>query len=234
MSAGAAEPTVTILVPVYNEARLVEPLLRKVSAMPLDKQLLVIDDGSQDGSSEILTRLQPELGFELIRHARNRGKGAAIRSGLEAARGRFVLIQDADQEYDPDDYGVLLAPLLKGRATIVYGSRFLGPHRASYFWHRLGNWIITTSVNLLFNASLTDVETGYKVFRRDRVQGLALRASGFDIEVELTCKLLRRGEGIFEVPISYYGRSYAEGKKITWRDGVIALWVIAACRMHLW
>lgn len=222
----------TILIPAFNEAATIEAVVRRVAAQMPEADLLVVDDGSTDGTGQILDRLAAELPLRVLRHRRNQGKGAAIRTGLSAARNEYVLIQDADLEYDPDDYPALLAPIEKGRTSVVYGSRFLGPHRASYFWHRLGNRVITASVNILFNASLTDVETGYKIIRRDLLAAETWRASKFDIEVELTCKLLRRGHVIFEVPISYYGRSYAEGKKITWRDGVHALWVIACCRLN--
>ncbi len=224
----------TVLVPVFNEARYIETVLQRVRTVVPEAELIVVDDGSTDGTRALLQRLEPELGFRLILHERNQGKGAALRTALAAAQGDVVLIQDADLEYDPDDYERLLAPIRKGRADVVYGSRFLGAHRASYFWHRFGNWLITILVNLLFNASLTDVETGYKVFRASLIPALRLRANSFDIEVELTCKLLRTGQTLFEVPISYYGRSYAEGKKITWRDGVHALWVIACCRLNPW
>lgn len=224
--------TITILVPVYNEASFIEQVLRNVAKHLPSAEVVVIDDGSTDGTSHILERLAPELQFHRLTHPRNQGKGAAIRTGLEHAQGDYILIQDADLEYDPEDYQALLRPLLSDRASVVYGSRFLGPHRAIYFWHRLGNWVITMCINLLFNASLTDVETGYKVFRRDLLRPLSLRSSGFDIEVEVTCKLLRRGCTMFEVPIAYYGRTYAEGKKITWKDGVRALWVILCCRLN--
>lgn len=225
-------PDVSILIPAHNEARTIEHVLRKVAAVPLDKELIVVDDGSTDGTSDILGRLALTLPLRVISHATNRGKGQAIRSAIDASRGRILLIQDADLEYDPEDYPVLLKPIREGRVTVVYGSRFLGAHQASYFWHRVGNWMITFATNLLFNASLTDVETGYKVFRREIVERMALRAQGFEFEVEFTCKILRAGQSIFEVPISYYGRSYAEGKKITWKDGVHALWVILLCRLN--
>ena len=231
-SAAPSGPEVSVLIPAYNEEQTLEVVLRKVSAMRLSKELLVVDDGSTDGTRALLARLADELPIQIITHPRNLGKGQAIRSALAASHGRFLLIQDADFEYDPDDYPALLKPLLEERAPIVYGSRFLGPHRASYFWHRLGNGLITFLVNVLFNASLTDVETGYKAFRRDLAERVRLRSAGFEFEVEFTCKLLRLGHTIFEVPVSYYGRSYAEGKKITWRDGVRALWVILCCRLN--
>ena len=223
---------VSILVPVYNEERFLEQALRKASAAPFEKEIIAVDDGSQDGTKRILNRLSRELPLRVITHERNHGKGRAIRSAIETSRGSILLVQDADLEYDPDDYPALLKPLFHRRAEVVFGSRFLGAHRASYFWHRVGNWIITTLVNVLFNASLTDVETGYKAFRRELVQSLPMRATGFEFEVEVACKLLRAGHMIFEVPISYYGRSYAEGKKITWKDGVEALWVILCCRLN--
>lgn len=225
-------PAVSILVPAYNEAPSIELVVRRVCAAVVDAEVIVVDDGSTDETGTILARLAQELPIEVIRHPRNLGKGRAVRSALDRSRGQIVLIQDADLEYDPEDYPTLLKPLRERRAEVVYGSRFLGPHRASYFWHRLGNWVITTLVNVLFNASLTDVETGYKAFRREALDGLSLRASGFEVEVELTCKVLRAGHTIFEVPVSYYGRSYAEGKKITWRDGMYALWVILYCRLN--
>lgn len=225
-------PQVSVVIPVYNEEAFIERVIRSVWAAPLDKEVLVVNDGSTDSTAAILARLKQELPIRVITQPKNLGKGSAVRAGLAAGTGEIVVIQDADLEYDPADYPGLLKPLLDGRAAVVYGSRFLGPHRASYFWHRLGNGVITTLVNMLFNASLTDVETGYKAFRREATDRLPLRARGFEFEVELTCKLLRGGETVFEVPVAYYGRSYAEGKKITWRDGVVALWVILCCRLN--
>lgn len=225
-------PTVSVLIPVYNEQDTIEAVLRRVAALPLDKEILVVNDGSTDQTAAALARVAQSLPIRVITHERNRGKGAALKSAFAQAHADILLIQDADLEYDPDDYPALLKPLLDRRATVVYGSRFLGPHRASYFWHRLGNWVITTLVNILFNASLTDVETGYKAFRRELAERLELRARGFEFEVEFTCKILRQGHMLFEVPVSYYGRSYAEGKKITWKDGVHAVWVILCCRLN--
>ncbi len=226
--------TVTVLVPVYNETRSIATVLRKVVEKAPSAEVIVIDDGSTDGTSEILQRLNQELPFRLLRHAHNCGKGAALRTGLREARGEAVLIQDADLEYDPVDYPKLLEPLRDGRSAVIYGSRFLDPRRSTSRWHRFGNWLVTAAVNLLFRSSLTDVETCYKVFRRDVLGAIPLRARGFEFEVEVTCKLLRRRQAIVEIPVSYYGRSYAEGKKITWRDGVMALWVIVACRVNPW
>ena len=225
-------PQVGVLMAAYNEAPWIETVLRKVAAVAFDTEIIVVDDGSTDATGEILARLARTLPIRVVRHPRNLGKGRAIRSALDVSRAPILLIQDADLEYDPEDYAGLLKPLLEGRAAVVYGSRFLGAHRAIYFWHRVGNWVITMMVNVLFNTSLTDVETGSKAFRREVVQALPLRASRFEFEVELTCKVVRRGHSIFEVPVSYYGRSYSEGKKITWRDGVYALWVIACCRLN--
>ena len=225
-------PLVSILIPVYNEARYLEQVLRKVQAAPLDKEIVAVDDGSADGTKGILARLAGELPLRVLTHERNQGKGQAVRSAIAASRGTILLIQDADLEYDPADYPALLAPLLEGRAEIVYGSRFLGRRVASYRLHRLGNWLITAMVNVLFGTSLTDVETCYKAFRRETVAGLPLRARGFEFEVEVTCKLLRSGRRIAEIPVSYFGRTYAEGKKITWKDGVQALWVILCCRLN--
>jgi glycosyltransferase involved in cell wall biosynthesis len=221
----------SILVPVYDEERFIEPLLRKVVEAAKGSDIIVIDDGSLDQTTQILARLANELPIRVATHARNSGKGAAIRTGLELAHGAIVVIQDADLEYDPEDYPALLKPLLQHRVSVVYGSRFLGPHHATYFWHRLGNGIITTLVNVLFNASLTDVETGYKVFRKEVLRDIVLRARSFELEVELTCKILRTGQTIFEVPIAYYGRTYAQGKKITWRDGLTAIFTILRCRV---
>ena len=229
-----ADPLVSILVPVYNEERFLEQVLRKVHAAPFNKEIVVVDDGSADGTKRILADLAPALSLRVLTHARNQGKGRAVRTAIEASRGTILLIQDADLEYDPGDYPALLKPLLEGRASVVYGSRFLGAHPASYLLHRVGNWTITMFVNLLFSASLTDVETGYKAFRRELVAALPLRAMSFEFEVEVTCKLLRLGPVIVEVPVSYYGRTYAEGKKITWKDGVYALWVILCCRLNVW
>ena len=222
---------VSIIIPVYNEERSIEPVLRKVVSVAQGMEIVVVDDGSVDGTPGILQRLSRELPIRVVTHPHNRGKGAAIHTALSSVRGEIVLIQDADFEYDPEEYPILLKPLQQGRVAVVYGSRFLGSHQAIYFWHRLGNWVITNVVNLLFNASLTDVETGYKAFRRDVLDGVTLRARSFDFEVEFTCKLLRAGRAMFEVPISYYGRTYAEGKKITWRDGLTALATILRFRI---
>lgn len=222
----------SIIVPAYNEARCIEATLRKICASPIEKDIIVVDDGSTDDTKHVLARLARQLPFRLITHRRNLGKGAAIRSAASVSRGDVLLIQDADLEYDPGDYPRLLDPLAQGRGTIVYGSRVLGAYRAVSRWHRFGNRLLTEAVNVLFRASLTDVGSGYKVFPRELVAPLSLRSSGFEFDVELTCKLLRRGARIIEVPVSYQGRSYAEGKKITWKDGLKSLWVILCCRFN--
>ena len=222
---------VSIIIPVHNEARFLELVVRTVTASPINKEIVIVNDGSTDDSGAMLDRLQEELSLTVLTHPRCLGKGSAIRTGIAASHGSIILIQDADLEYDPEDYPTLLGPLLKGRASIVYGSRFLRAHRVSDVWYRAGNWIITMLVNLLFNASLTDVETGYKAFRRDVLNGLQLRAMGFEFEIELTCRLLRSGQSICEMPIAYDDRTHAEEKNITWIDGVYALWVILRCRL---
>ncbi|HVS62556.1 MAG TPA: glycosyltransferase family 2 protein [Thermoanaerobaculia bacterium] len=222
---------VSVVVPVYNERATVEEILRRVLKAPLPEgvtvDLVVVDDGSTDGTAEELERLRDPLGFELIRQPENRGKGAALRRGFETARGDVLLIQDADLEYDPADYPVLLGPIVAGQADVVYGSRFLGgPHRVLFFWHSVGNRLLTTFSNMLTDLNLSDMETCYKVFRRELVDGVELRSNRFGIEPELTALFARRQARVYEVPISYHGRTYAEGKKIGWRDGLAALWSI--------
>ncbi|MBI4598446.1 MAG: glycosyltransferase family 2 protein [Candidatus Omnitrophica bacterium] len=226
-----APPRVSVLVPAYNEARTIDTVLRAVCRTPIDKEVIVINDGSTDGTGEILERLQQELPIRVITHPKNLGKGQAIRTGIQHSTRDVVLIQDADLECDPAEYPGLLAPMMDERVKIVYGSRFHGVPLTSGGHHRLGNWVITAMVNLLFGSSLTDAETGYKVFRRMVVAPMQLRALSFDFEVEFTCKALRLKHAIVEVPVAYTRRrSYAEGKKITWKDGVRALWVITRCR----
>ena len=222
----AAVPTLTVVVPVFNEAATVRELLRRVLAAPVEKEVVVVDDGSSDGTREILASIEaPDV--RVILHERNRGKGAALRTGFSAARGRVVVVQDADLEYDPAEFPVLLAPILDGRADAVFGSRFLGgPHRVLYARHRLGNAVLTLLSNLATNLNLTDMETCYKAVRREVLQSLVLREDRFGFEPEVTAKLAWAGARIYEVPISYSGRTYEEGKKIRWTDGVRALWCI--------
>jgi len=221
-----AEPTLTVVVPVYDEAATVRALLARVRASPIDKEIVVVDDGSTDGTRELL-RAEEGPGTRVLLHERNRGKGAAVRTGYAAARGRVVLVQDAGLEYDPAEYGVLLGPILDGRADAVFGSRFLsGPHRVLYHRHRLGNGLLTFFSNLVTNLDLTDMETCYKAVRREVLQRITLEEDRFGFEPEITAKLARIGARVYEVPISYSGRTYEEGKKIGWRDGVRAGWCI--------
>ncbi len=223
----------SVLVPVYNEERSIEAVLRRVVATPVEKEVIVINDGSTDGTSTILSRLSTALPIQRVTHDQNRGKGAAIRSGFSRSRGDILLVQDADFECDPSHYPSLLEPFTDPAVMVVYGSRFLRPTRASFGLHRLANRTITTWVRLFFGGSLTDAETGYKVFRRRVFEPLALRAKRFEFEVEFTCKVLRQGYAITEVSVAYlHRRSYTEGKKITWKDGVYALWVILCCRIN--
>jgi len=224
----------SVIVPAYNERPTVEQLLARVAAAPLpegmEREIVVVDDGSTDGTRELLAELAGRgepAPFRLVLHEENRGKGAAVRTGLAAGTGDVLLIQDADLEYDPREYPRLLGPILEGEADVVFGSRFLGgPHRVLFFWHYLGNRFLTTLSNMLTDLNLSDMETCYKVFRREVLDGVELRSNRFGIEPELTAKVARRGARIFEVPISYRGRTYAEGKKIGWKDGVAAIWSI--------
>lgn len=224
----------SILMPVYNERETIQEILSRVEAVKLDgitKEIIVVDDGSTDGTRDILRQEEkrPERTNEvkILYHEKNRGKGAAIRTAIENATGDIMLIQDADLEYDPRDYPNLLKPILEGRAEVVYGSRFLGgPRKAMLFWHAAGNWLLTLVTNILYDTILSDMETCYKVFTADVIRSIPLRARRFELEPEITAKVLKRGYRIYEVPISYTGREYEEGKKITWRDGFIALWIL--------
>lgn len=226
----------SIIIPVYNEAETVHKILARVDAVDvgMEKELVVIDDGSSDGTGEELTRLQATYpAIKLFFHKVNQGKGAALRTGLTNATGDILLIQDADLEYDPRDYHALLAPINEGRADVVYGSRFAGggAHRVLYFWHMVGNKFITLLSNMFTNLNLTDVEVCYKVFRREVIQAIQLKENRFGFEIEITAKIARGSWHIYEVPVSYHGRAYAEGKKITWKDGFKALWCILKYRI---
>ena len=223
----------SIIVPVYNEEQTLLPLLQKVQAVKLfglKKQVIVVNDGSTDASGRLLKKVRIPGGM-VLHHAKNRGKGAAIRTAIPHTKGDIVIIQDADLEYDPEDYKVVLDPLLKGRADVVYGSRFKGVHRAFLFWHYVGNKVLTLLTNLLYDTVLTDMETCYKAFKGDILRSLKLRSNRFDFEPEVTAKVLKRGHKLFEVPISFHGRGYEEGKKITWKDGVTAVFCLLLYRI---
>ena len=220
----------SVVMPVYNERATLRYVVERVlSVAPMELELICVDDGSRDGSPEILTELQSEHAqLRVFQQPRNLGKGAALRRGIEEATGDFVIIQDADLEYDPHDYPALLDPLIQGKADVVYGSRFLGsgPHRVLYFWHSVGNWLLTLLSNCLTNINLSDMETCYKAFRREVIQSIPIQEDRFGFEPEITVKIAKRHLRIYEVGISYWGRTYEEGKKIGWRDGVRALWCL--------
>jgi glycosyltransferase involved in cell wall biosynthesis len=215
--------------PVYNERTTVEQIILRVLAVPIRLELIVVDDGSTDGTGAILDRLQAALGFRLFRQ-NNAGKGAALRRGFEAVTGDLVVIQDADLEYSPEEFPSLVELILQGHADVVFGSRFLGRHRVFLFTHYLGNRIVTLATNVLYNTMLTDMETCYKVMRVDVLRSMTLKSDGFGIEPELTAKIFKRGYRVYEVPITYAGRGYDEGKKITWTAGLVALWVVLKYR----
>ena len=213
----------SIIIPAYNEKKAIKYLMEKISLIDIPKEIIIVDDYSSDGTREILAEIESDE-VKVFYHERNMGKGAAVRSALKHVTGDIVIIQDADLEYDPRDYPDLIRPIVEGRADVVYGSRFLGgPHRVLFFRHYVGNRMLTTFSNMLGNLNLTDMETGYKVFKREVIQGLNLRSNKFGFEPEVTMKLARSRFVIYEVPISYYGRDYSEGKKITWKDGIAAL-----------
>jgi glycosyltransferase involved in cell wall biosynthesis len=223
----------SVVIPVYNEQQTIELLLKRVEAAPYDKEIILVDDASTDGTREILERLAGDHRDQvhLVLHPQNRGKGAAIRSAIEHVTGDIVIIQDADLEYDPQDYPALLGPILDGHADVVFGNRFHGgPHRVLYFWHYVGNRFLTNLCNMVTNLNLSDMEVGYKVFRTEVFQRLRIKSDRFGIEPELTVKVAKLGCRVYEVPIAYHGRTYAEGKKITWKDGLAALYFIIRYR----
>jgi glycosyltransferase involved in cell wall biosynthesis len=210
---------VSVVVPVYNEERTIRELVERVQAVPVEKEIIAVDDYSTDGTREVLKELAREGKIRLFFHKQNMGKGAACRTGIKQITGDVVIIQDADLEYDPADYPDLLKPIEQGRSKVVYGSRFLGPHKAMYFWHTVGNKMLTLIANILFDTTLTDMETCYKVFTADIAHGLKLKSNRWGFDPEITAKILKQGYRIYEVPISYTGREFWEGKKISWKDG---------------
>ena len=222
----------SIVMPVFNERNTIKEILRRVRQVDLgelEREIVIVDDGSTDGTRDILA-MEEDSGTRVIYHAENSGKGAAVRTGFASASGDLIIIQDADLEYDPEDYPKLLDPVLKGKAQVVYGSRFTGPRKNMLFWHFVGNRFLALVTNVLYNTTLSDMETCYKLFTREALEGIELRSNHFDIEPEITAKILKKKIRIFEVPISYAGREIEEGKKITWRDGVPAMWALIKYR----
>jgi glycosyltransferase involved in cell wall biosynthesis len=224
------DPLLSVVMPVFNELATVEEVIRRVLAVPVRIELVVVDDCSTDGTRDLLAKLQAELGFVLLLQQRNQGKGAALRRGFAVVTGNLVVIQDADLEYSPEELPQLIELICDGRADVVYGSRFLGRHRVFLFTHYLGNRFLTSLTNVLYNTMLTDMETCYKVMRTEVLRSMTLESNGFGIEPELTAKIFRRKLRVYEVPISYDGRGYDEGKKIGWRDGLVAVWVLLKYR----
>ena len=216
----------SIIIPAFNEVAFLPEVIRRVVEAPYDKEIIIVDDGSTDGTREYLKGLVSE-GIKVIVHEKNTGKGAAMRTGIAVASGDVVIVQDADLEYDPKDYPILLEPIMQGKADVVYGSRFLGgPHRVLFFWHSVGNSFITLISNMFTDLNLTDMETGYKAFRKKVFEVITIESNRFGFEPEITAKVAKKGFRIYEVPISYSGRSYQEGKKITWKDGVKAVFTV--------
>ncbi|HSL45589.1 MAG TPA: glycosyltransferase family 2 protein [Anaerolineales bacterium] len=221
----------SVVIPVYNEVDNIGEILKRVQSTKLASEIVVVDDGSKDGTRDALQKLDGKENVRVILHERNQGKGAAVVTGMKAARGDVLLIQDADLEYNPRDYPVLLQPIEEGLADVVYGSRFLGaPHRVTMFWHLVANRLLTLMTNILYNTILTDMETGYKVFRREVIEGITIRAKRFDFEPEFTAKVLKRNHRIFEVPISFNPRDYSQGKKIKLKDAFEAVWTLLKYR----
>ncbi|MDQ1478341.1 MAG: hypothetical protein QOE62_3570 [Actinomycetota bacterium] len=225
----------SVIVPVFNERNTLVEILRRMRAVELpdgiESEIIVVDDGSSDGTRDVLRQLGDST-VRVVMHDVNRGKGAAVRTGFKHATGEFILVQDADLEYDPEDWPKLLAPVLRGRARVVYGSRFTGERRNMLLLHWIGNRFLSLTTNVLYNTTLSDMETCYKLLDRSLIEDLQLQSNKFDIEPEITAKVLKRGVRIYEVPISYSGREFDEGKKITWRDGFSALWTLVKYRFR--
>jgi glycosyltransferase involved in cell wall biosynthesis len=221
-----ASPLLSVVMPVYNERATIDEIIARVTRVPMRIELVVIEDCSTDGTREHLVELQRQYNFTLLLQERNQGKGAALRRGFASVTGDIVVVQDADLEYSPEELPMLVELIAEGRADVVYGSRFLGRHRVFLFTHYMGNRLLTLLTNILYNTMLTDMETCYKLMRREVLDGLNLSSNGFGIEPELTAKIFKRGYRVYEIPITYDGRSYEEGKKIGWKDGVVALWVL--------
>ena len=217
----------SVVIPVYNEKKTLSELICRVEAVKLEKEIIIVDDASTDGTRDLLKKYEGQERFKVIYQSKNAGKGSALRAGFDKAEGEIIIVQDADLEYDPKEYPLLIEPILDGRADVVYGSRFLGgTHRVFFFWHYVGNKVLTTLSNMCTNLCLTDMETGYKVFRRTVLDSFSLKCNRFGFEPEFTSKVARHAFRVYEVPISYSGRGYEEGKKINWKDGVAALWFI--------
>ena len=217
----------SVVIPVYNEKKTLSELICRVEAVKLEKEIIIVDDASTDGTRDLLKKYEGQERFKVIYQSKNAGKGSALRAGFDKAEGEIIIVQDADLEYDPKEYPTLIEPILDGRADVVYGSRFLGgTHRVFFFWHYVGNKVLTTLSNMCTNLCLTDMETGYKVFRRTVLDSFILKCNRFGFEPEFTSKVARHAFRVYEVPISYSGRGYEEGKKIDWKDGVAALWFI--------
>lgn len=221
----------SVIIPVYNEKQTIQDIIKLIKLVNLPKEIIIVDDGSTDGTRKILKPIKPSSTLKVFYHTKNQGKGMAIRTGIKYATGDFSIIQDADLEYDPQDYFKLLKPIKDGKAEVVYGSRFTGEHRNMFYWHWIANRTLTLITNILYNSTLSDMETCYKVFPTKLLQSLPLKSKRFEFEPEVTARVLKQGIRIYEVPISYAGREYHQGKKITWKDGLVALFTLFRYRI---